>query len=110
MVATIVAPTEPRLRRGLDSPTAMNRDLHAEEAQAAWGWASKGESRWPAQIAIFVAIALYLVLPDKLIAQPRTESGSFPTLEGVLCACADRREPETHHTGLEPDPVWSRSF
>jgi len=44
----------------------MNRDLHAEEAQAAWGWSSKAEPRWPAQIAIVVAIGLYILLPGKL--------------------------------------------
>ncbi len=62
----------------------MNRDLHAEEAHAAWGWPSKGESRWQAQIAIFVAIALYFVLPDKLVAHlgPRW---LIPALEVALC-------------------------
>ncbi|HLN06456.1 MAG TPA: hypothetical protein VK217_09270 [Acidimicrobiales bacterium] len=61
----------------------MNRDLHAEEAQAAWGWASKGEPRWPAQIAILAAIALYFVLPAKLIEHlgPRWLA---PALEGAL--------------------------
>ena len=44
----------------------MNRDLHAEEAQAAWGWVSKEEPRWPAQIAIVVAVGLYVLLPGKL--------------------------------------------
>jgi uncharacterized membrane protein len=61
----------------------MNRDLHAEEAQAAWGWASKDEPRWQAQLAILVAIALYLVVPDKLI-QNLGPRWVVPTLEGVL--------------------------
>ena len=62
----------------------MNRDLHAEEAEAAWGWPSKSESRWQAQFAIFVAIALYFVLPSKLVEHlgPRW---LVPALEVALC-------------------------
>ena len=61
----------------------MSRDLHAEQAQAAWGWPAKSEPRWPAQVAIFVAIGLYFVLPDTLIRDlgPRW---LVPTLEGAL--------------------------
>jgi uncharacterized membrane protein len=61
----------------------MTRDLHSEEAQAAWGWVSKGEPRWPAQVAVLVAIALYFVLPSELTAHlgPRW---LVPVLEGAL--------------------------
>ena len=61
----------------------LKRDLHAEEAQAAWGWPSQSEARWPAQVAIAVAIALQLVLPDKLI-QNLGPRWLVPTLEGAL--------------------------
>jgi uncharacterized membrane protein len=66
-----------------DAMAENRRDLHAEEAQAAWGWASKSEARWPAQLAILVAIALQLVLPNNLIAilGPRW---LVPSLEGAL--------------------------
>jgi len=61
----------------------MKRDLRNEEAEAAWGWASKGEPRWPAQAAILVAIALFFVLPSKLVEGlgPRW---LVPALEGAL--------------------------
>ena len=66
-----------------DAMAHNQRDLHAEEAQAAWGWASKSEARWPAQLAILVAIALQLVLPTTLIENlgPRW---LVPTFEGAL--------------------------
>lgn len=43
----------------------------AEEKQAAWGFRSKGEPRWPATVAVLVAILLYLRLPDQLFYGPR---------------------------------------
>ena len=63
----------------------MTRDLHNEQAQAAWGWPSQGEPRWPAQLAILVAIALYFALPDGLIAHlgPRAVLPSFEFALGV---------------------------
>jgi uncharacterized membrane protein len=69
-----------------DDPTyheEMKRDLHAEEAGAAWGWPSKGEPRWPAQLAIAVTIGLELVLPAKLLNHlgPRW---LIPALAGAL--------------------------
>ncbi len=36
----------------------------------AWGVKSKGEHRWPASVAILVAMALYLVLPDRYTIGP----------------------------------------
>ena len=43
------------------------RDDHAEDESVAWGVASKAEHRWPASLALAVAIALQLVLPDTVI-------------------------------------------
>jgi uncharacterized membrane protein len=35
-----------------------------------WGYPSRGESRWPATLAVLLSIALYLRLPDRLTAGP----------------------------------------
>ena len=55
----------------------------SEESQAAWGEPSRSVHRWPATVAVLVAIALYLVLPDRLIVWlgPRW---LVPALEGAL--------------------------
>jgi uncharacterized membrane protein len=42
---------------------------------------SKPEPRWPASLAVAVALALYVVLPDQLIIRPRW---LIPALEGAL--------------------------
>jgi uncharacterized membrane protein len=49
----------------------------------AWGVESPGEPRWPALLAVLVAIALQLVLPDSLI-QGLGNRALIPTLEGAL--------------------------
>lgn len=53
------------------------------EEQAAWGSPSLSEPRWPASLAVLASMALYLVLPRKLIdfLGPRW---LVPTLEGIL--------------------------
>jgi uncharacterized membrane protein len=53
--------------------------------KAEWGERAKSEPRWPASLAVVVAIALYFALPDKLIngLGPRW---LVPVLEGVLGA------------------------
>jgi uncharacterized membrane protein len=55
------------------------------------------EPRWPAAVAIIVAMALYLILPQSLIIGPRW---LLPTLEGLLViplmiTNPDRSEPDT---------------
>ena len=60
-----------------------NRDVHSEEAQAAWGWPSDGEPRWPVQLAVVAAIALQLVVPDALV-QFLGPKWLVPSLEGAL--------------------------
>ena len=51
--------------------------------QAAWGRPSTDEPRWPASLAVVVAIALYVVLPQRLLVSigPRW---LIPALEGAL--------------------------
>jgi uncharacterized membrane protein len=58
-------------------PTLTDR----EEKQAAWGFRTQSESRWPARIAVLVAIALYITLPQRLTYGPRWV---VPALEGAL--------------------------
>ncbi len=52
---------------------------------AAWGQQAHSEPRWPASLALVAAMALYLVLPRRLIdgLGPRW---LVPTLEGLLLA------------------------
>ena len=56
-----------------------------DRAGAQWGEQARSEPRWPASLAVVAAIALYLVLPQRLIKGlgPRW---LVPTLEGVLLA------------------------
>jgi uncharacterized membrane protein len=49
----------------------------------AWGIASHDEPRWPALLAVLAAIALQLILPDKLI-QGLGNRALIPALEGAL--------------------------
>jgi uncharacterized membrane protein len=49
----------------------------------AWGIESHGETRWPAQAAVLVAIVLQLLLPDSLI-RGLGNRALIPALEGVL--------------------------
>jgi uncharacterized membrane protein len=51
--------------------------------RVAWGIASRSEHRWPASIAVAVAIALQIVLPDRVI-QGLGPRWLIPALEGVL--------------------------
>jgi uncharacterized membrane protein len=54
-----------------------------EVEESAWGEPSLNEPRWPASLAVVVAIALYVVLPQKLSVSigPRW---LIPALEGAL--------------------------
>jgi hypothetical protein len=51
------------------------------EQEAEWGERARSEPRWPASIAIVVAIGLQVVLPHRLVLGPRWV---LPTLEGAL--------------------------
>jgi uncharacterized membrane protein len=60
-----------------DVPTRRRDD------DVAWGIESHGESRWPELLAVLVAMALQLVLPDSLIRDLGNRS-LIPSLEGFL--------------------------
>ena len=51
--------------------------------EVAWGIQSHGEPRWPARLAILVALALQLILPDSLI-RGLGNRALVPSLEGLL--------------------------
>lgn len=55
----------------------------SRDDQVAWGIASPSEHRWPASVAVVVAIVLQLVLPDTVVRGlgPRA---LIPALEGAL--------------------------
>ena len=52
-----------------------------EQRAALWGYPLPGESRWPASAAVAMAIVMFLILPDKLVAGPRL---ALPVLETAL--------------------------
>jgi hypothetical protein len=60
-----------------DGPSSSRDD------QVAWGIRSAPESRWPALLAVLVAMALQLTLPDRLL-QGLGNRALIPALEGIL--------------------------
>ncbi len=86
--------------------------LRAEEDSAAarrdaaeWGERARSEPRWPASLAVVGAIALYVVLPRRVISGlgPRW---LVPTLEGVLMAALLLASPRR----LSRESVRLRAF
>ena len=69
-----------RIEELLGPETQAAKDLQARLAPA-WRRAGAGEHRWPVAAAVAVAIALQLVLPDRLVIHP---SWILPSLEGLL--------------------------
>ena len=57
------------------------RESGIRPEELAWGVPAPPRSYWPARIAVLVAMALYLVLPDRLVPGPRIV---VPALEGVV--------------------------
>jgi uncharacterized membrane protein len=57
------------------------RDSGFRPEELAWGVPAPPRSYWPARIAVLVAMALYLLLPDRLIPGPRIV---VPALEAVV--------------------------
>ena len=51
------------------------------ELEAEWGERARSEPRWPASVAVAVAIGLQVVLPHRLVLGPRWV---LPSLEGAL--------------------------
>jgi len=66
-----------------EEPVSHQPSTDASGNDAAWGVTSESERRWPASIAVVVAIGLQIVLPDRVIRGlgPRW---LIPALEGVL--------------------------
>jgi hypothetical protein len=65
-----------------DAPMRDRGERDRGEA-VAWGITSQGEPRWPALVAVVVAIALQLVLPQRIIRGLGSRS-LVPALEGAL--------------------------
>ncbi len=63
------------------------------ELEAEWGERARTEPRWPASLAVAVAIGLQVVLPDRLILGPRWV---IPTLEGAFGLALFLASPQRH--------------
>jgi hypothetical protein len=93
---------EPLPNRAADLESQVtDESSESTAAAAAWGAASAGEPRWPAAIAVVIAIALYVTLPNKLTYGPKW------LLPGLECALlipllvnSPRRHPE--------ESMWTR--
>src|ERR1700722_7042365 len=55
----------------------------SRDDEVAWGIQSPGEARWHALLAVLAAVALQLVLPDRLI-EGLGNRALIPALEGAL--------------------------
>ncbi len=64
-----------------------------EEYEAEWGEQARSEPRWPATVAVVVAIGLQVVLPHRLVLGPRWV---LPSLEGALGAALFVANPHRH--------------
>ncbi len=53
------------------------------DRQAAWGWPSRHEPRWPAAVAVVTTIVLFVVLPHRLILG-LGPNWLIPVFEGLL--------------------------
>ena len=70
-------PCAPRYGFAVDNASQPSRD------DIAWGIASHDEPRWPALLAVLAAMALQLILPDRLI-EGLGNRALIPALEGAL--------------------------
>jgi hypothetical protein len=80
-----------------------NKRSDTSPQDAAWGEPAHSEPRWPAAVAVIVAIALYVTLPDKLTYGSKL---ILPGLEAALLipllfTAPDRDDQETR---------WQRMF
>ena len=75
-------PSEPSGSTTAAGPGAPS-DRQTRDDRVAWGVPSTGEPRWPAIVAVLVAIALQVILPDTLI-QGLGPRWLIPALEGAL--------------------------
>ncbi|MGH9006254.1 MAG: hypothetical protein ACRDV6_00840 [Acidimicrobiales bacterium] len=74
----------------------MNETEQGDQAEleAEWGGRARREPRWPASIAVAVAIGLQVVLPDRLVFGPRWVA---PALEGALGIALLVVSPQRHN-------------
>jgi len=63
------------------------------ELEAEWGERARSEPRWPASIAVAVAIGLQVILPHRLVLGPRWV---LPSLEGALGLALLVTSPSRH--------------
>lgn len=74
--------------------TGQGQELPAQTA--AWGCRSRHEPRWPATVALIVALILYLELPDTLIYGPHILRWVVPALELALLLPLQYANPRRH--------------
>src|SRR5580698_5334290 len=80
--------------------TSEGRPIDVEDQRAAWGEPSKQEPRWPAMLAVFVAIALQIALPDT-VARGLGPRWLLPALEASLAVALITANP------IHPHKDWS---
>lgn len=78
-----------------------NVSTEFEVSSPAWGNRSPGESRWPATLALGVAVLFYVILPETLIyvpfgVSPAVARWIVPALEIVLIVPLQLTMPEGH--------------
>lgn len=80
------------------------------DGEAAWGAPAHVEPRWPASLAVLVALALYIALPDRLTLPfgPTSlrpfERWFMPVLEMALLLPLSLAAPRRHRN----EPPWAR--
>ncbi len=98
----------------LDKITEADK-IQRPASDPAWGERSRGEARWPASLAIAVAIILYIALPPKLTLQTLQEAmkigagqgwfrWTLPFLEFALLVTLTIAEPRRR----SGEPRWLR--
>ncbi|GAC1328376.1 MAG: hypothetical protein NVSMB13_15450 [Mycobacteriales bacterium] len=69
-----------RIERLIEREAHAGRDLE-QRLLPAWRRVTQGEPRWPVSLAVLAAVALQVVLPDRLAFRPHY---LLPALEGLL--------------------------
>jgi len=75
-------------------PETEQDRLKNPELRAEWGVRSPSEPRWPASIAVAVAVGLQVVLPDRLVLGP---VWVLPSLEAALGLALLVASPQRHN-------------
>src|ERR1700733_14807711 len=94
-----MAESSQRPAKGTGTAPPGSEPRQTRDDRVAWGIASKREHRWPASLAVVVAIVLQIVLPETVFRGlgPRW---FIPGLEGALLVALVVRNPA--HTAREP--------